>query len=70
MNLSNENIPVPQSPEQPPSAPYDPPAPTPQAMAWRRALRVIAGDAARRAASAPLTRTGRSWTRAGAAAHS
>jgi hypothetical protein len=38
-----ENVPVPPSPEQPPLAPYDPPEPAPQAAAWRRAIRVIAG---------------------------
>jgi hypothetical protein len=29
------------SPETPPLAPYDPPAPAPQAAAWRRALKVV-----------------------------
>ncbi len=68
MSIANESVPVPQSPEEPPMAPYDPPDPAPQAMAWRRALQVVAGDAARRAVSAPMTRTGRSWTRGAAAA--
>ena len=36
-----ENIPATPSPERPPMAPYDPPEPAPQALAWRRALRVI-----------------------------
>jgi hypothetical protein len=36
-----ENIPVPSSPERPPLAPYDPPEPAPQALAWRRALLVV-----------------------------
>ena len=36
-----ENIPDTPSPERPPMAPYDPPEPAPQALAWRRALRVI-----------------------------
>lgn len=36
-----ENIPTPQSPERPPLEPYDPPAPAPQAVAWRRALKVV-----------------------------
>jgi hypothetical protein len=31
----------PPNPETPPGAPHDPPAPAPQAAAWRRALRVI-----------------------------
>jgi hypothetical protein len=39
--MRSENIPVPQSPEQPPLAPHDPPEPAPQAAAWRRALKVI-----------------------------
>ena len=36
-----ENIPPAPSPEQPPLAPYDPPEPAPQAVAWDRALRVF-----------------------------
>ncbi len=36
-----ENLPTPSSPETPPLAPYDPPAPAPQAAAWRRALKVV-----------------------------
>jgi hypothetical protein len=63
MNIFNESVPVPPSPEQPPLAPYDPPAPAPQADAWRRALKVVTSEGSRRAASAPKTRTGRSWTR-------
>jgi hypothetical protein len=39
--MRTENIPNPSSPERPPLAPYDPPAPAPQAAAWHRALRVI-----------------------------
>lgn len=39
--MRNENQPTPQSPEQPPLAPYDPPEPAPQAEAWRTALRVV-----------------------------
>jgi len=39
--MRGENIPTPPSPERPPLAPYDPPAPAPQAAAWRRALKVI-----------------------------
>jgi len=42
MSGLNEGVPPPTSPEQPPLAPYDPPAPAPQAAAWGRALRVIA----------------------------
>jgi hypothetical protein len=33
-----ETIPA---PERPPLGPHDPPAPAPQAAAWRRALKVI-----------------------------
>ena len=39
--MRSENVPNPPSPERPPLAPYDPPAPAPQALAWRRALTVI-----------------------------
>jgi hypothetical protein len=39
--MPGENIPTPSSPERPPLAPYDPPAPAPQAAAWRRALKVV-----------------------------
>ena len=38
-DLLGENpVPDPPTPEQPPFAPYDPPAPAPQAEAWRRAF--------------------------------
>jgi hypothetical protein len=36
-----EQVPTSPSPERPPLAPYDPPEPAPQALAWQRALRVI-----------------------------
>ena len=39
--MHSENIPTPSNPERPPLAPYDPPAPAPQAVAWRRALKVV-----------------------------
>jgi hypothetical protein len=39
--MPSENVPPPTSPETPPLAPYDPPAPAPQAAAWRRALKVV-----------------------------
>jgi hypothetical protein len=58
MILHSESVPVPQSPEEPPLAPYDPPEPAPQAIAWRRALQVVAGDAARRAALRLTVRIG------------
>jgi hypothetical protein len=41
--MRTENVPTPQSPERPPLAPYDPPDPAPQASAWHRAMRVVAG---------------------------
>lgn len=46
--MRNENVPTPASPETPPLAPYDPPAPAPQAAAWRLALKVV-GAGPRRA---------------------
>jgi hypothetical protein len=36
-----ESVPPSPSPERPPLAPHDPPAPAPQAAAWERALRVV-----------------------------
>jgi hypothetical protein len=39
--MMGESSPPPSSPETPPLAPYDPPAPAPQAAAWRRALKVV-----------------------------
>jgi hypothetical protein len=39
--MRSENIPTPPSPARTPLAPYDPPAPAPQAIAWRRALKVV-----------------------------
>lgn len=39
--MTSESPPPPSSPETPPLAPYDPPAPAPQAAAWRRALKVV-----------------------------
>jgi hypothetical protein len=62
-NLFNESVPPPSSPEQPPLSPYDPPAPAPQAEAWRRALKVVTGEMSRRVASVPKARSGRSWSR-------
>lgn len=41
MNIADESVPVPPSPERPPLAPYDPPDPAPQALAWRRAVKVV-----------------------------
>jgi hypothetical protein len=53
-----ENVPPTPSPERPPLAPYDPPEPAPQALAWRRALRVIGcvPGASPYAVSPPVTR--------------
>jgi hypothetical protein len=62
-NLFNETVPDTSTPEQPPLAPYDPPAPAPQAEAWRRALKVVTGEVSRRTASVPKARSGRSWSR-------
>ena len=62
MNRFDESVPPPASPEQPPLAPYDPPAPAPQAAAWRRAIRVIAGEELRRSVVGSA-RTGRHWNR-------
>lgn len=62
-NLFSESVPDTSTPEQPPLAPYDPPAPAPQAEAWRRALRVVTGEVSRRTASVPKARSGRSWSR-------
>jgi hypothetical protein len=62
-NLFNESVPDTSTPEQPPLAPYDPPAPAPQAEAWRRALKVVTGEVSRRTASVPKARSGRSWSR-------
>jgi len=61
-NLVNESVPGTPSPEEPPLAPYDPPAPAPQAEAWRRALTVVSGERSRRSACATKTRSGRSWS--------
>jgi len=63
-NIISENpVPTPSNPELPPLGPYDPPAPAPQAEAWRRALKVVTGEVTRRTASVPKARSGRSWTR-------
>jgi hypothetical protein len=62
-NLRSESVPDPSSPVQPPMAPNDPPAPAPQAEAWRRALKVVTGEVTRRVASVPKARSGRSWLR-------
>jgi hypothetical protein len=39
--MRSENVPTPASPESPPLSPHDPPEPAPQAVAWRRALKVV-----------------------------
>jgi hypothetical protein len=39
--MRTENVPTPWSPESPPMGPHDPPEPAPQAIAWRRALKVV-----------------------------
>ncbi len=49
--MRNESVPPPTSPEQPPLAPYDPPEPAPQAVAWARALKVVTGEMPRQTAA-------------------
>jgi hypothetical protein len=61
--MRNESVPTPPSPERPPLAPYDPPAPDPQAEAWRRAIKVVLDQAPRQSAGLARTRVGRSWLR-------
>jgi hypothetical protein len=58
--MRTENIPAPPSPEQPPLAPYDPPAPAPQAAAWRRAIKVVMRQEARLSAALAAPRSGSS----------
>ncbi len=60
--MQSENVPIPPSPE-PPQAPYDPPAPAPQAIAWRRALEVVMAQVPRQNSGLSLSRSGRSRTR-------
>ena len=40
-SMTVESMPPLSNPETPPLTPYDPPAPAPQAAAWRRALKVV-----------------------------
>ena len=63
MDFYNESIPVPQSPERPPLAPYDPPDPAPQAAAWRRALKVVTGEMPGRGSGVAKTRIAGNWLR-------
>lgn len=58
--MRNESVPTPSSPERPPLAPYDPPDPAPQAVAWRRAVKVVMRQEARQHASLSAPRNGRS----------
>jgi hypothetical protein len=60
--MSQESVPVPANPEQPPLAPYDPPDPAPQADAWRRAIKVVAGQVPRNNTGLANARSGRSRT--------
>jgi hypothetical protein len=53
--MIDESVPSPPNPEEPPLAPYDPPAPAPQAAAWQRALRVVTRETPR---SSALSRNG------------
>jgi hypothetical protein len=61
--MQSEHVPIPPSPEPPPQAPYDPPEPAPQAIAWRRALGVVMAQAPRQHSGLSLARAGRSRTR-------
>jgi hypothetical protein len=71
-HVDEEGIPPSPSPERPPLAPYDPPAPAPQAAAWDRALRVIFIESANRGGdTAPMkSRTWRANRRGRAAVKS
>jgi hypothetical protein len=64
MNISNESVPVPMSPEEPPLAPYDPPDPAPQAIAWLRAIKVIMRQVVRQNVNLATAREGASRRRA------
>jgi len=62
-----ESVPPTPSPERPPLAPHDPPAPAPQAAAWDRAMRVVFMETTRSAGSVTKSRTWRSNKRGRAA---
>lgn len=66
-HFSAESVPPTPSPERPPLAPHDPPAPAPQAAAWDRALRVIFMDTTQGSASVTRSRTWRTNKRGRAA---
>jgi hypothetical protein len=55
--MHSENVPTPASPETPPLAPHDPPEPAPQAVAWRRALKVVGYTPGREGRAAKTTKT-------------
>jgi hypothetical protein len=63
MSTVNEDDPNTSSPERPPQTPCDPPDPAPQADAWRRALKVVTAETARRFVEVPKTRMGRNLAR-------
>jgi hypothetical protein len=60
-------LPPTPSPERPPLAPHDPPAPAPQAAAWERALRVVFMETTQSAGSVTKGRTWRTNKRGRAA---
>ena len=67
VRLLEESVPPTPSPERPPLAPHDPPAPAPQAAAWDRALRVVFMETTHSTASVTKSRTWRTNKRGRAA---
>jgi hypothetical protein len=65
--FSEESVPPTPSPERPPLAPHDPPAPAPQAAAWDRALRVVFMEPPQSTGSVAKSRTWRTNKRGRAA---
>jgi hypothetical protein len=65
--FSEESVPPTPSPERPPLAPHDPPAPAPQAAAWGRALRVVSMETTQSTGSVTKSRTWRTNKRGRAA---
>ena len=62
-----ESVPPTPSPQRPPLAPHDPPAPAPQAAAWERALRVIVMETTRTTGNVTKSRAWRTNKRGRAA---
>jgi hypothetical protein len=65
--IFEESVPPTPSPERPPLAPHDPPAPAPQAAAWDRALRVVFMETSHSTGSVTKSRTWRTNKRGRAA---